>query len=148
MGKYMTVDSVSAGDHVVVWKTDAGDWREVPVSVLLEFMRDNLGTPGYTTVFSQPGNTAFTVLCRDTSENQWININPLAAYNDGAITLPALANCIDGQSILVNCSQQVSTFVVNANGALSLVGMPASLASGDHFEARFSALTSSWYAVG
>lgn len=147
MIRYPTKDAIDPGDRMICWSTADGDRREIPYSVLLEFVRDNIGAPGFRTITAQPGGNLFTVPFLDTSENQWLLLIPQGTFSHGTITLPALANVIDGQECIVNCSQQVEIFTIAPNGALEVVGAPTALAAGDNFRVKFSALTSSWYVV-
>ena len=80
-------------------------------------------------------------------KNQWLLLIPQGTFTHGTVTLPALANVIDGQECIVNCSQQVANFTIAPNGALEVVGAPTALAAGDNFRVKFSALTTSWYVV-
>lgn len=147
MIRYSTKEDIALGDRMICWSTQDGDRREIPFSVLVDFMRDNLGVLSFTTVFSQPAANDFVVNTIDTSQNQWVIIQPVGAFADGTIVLPSLAQCIDGQEIIANCSQQVTSFAVSPNGALAVVGAPTTLAAGDAFRLKFSSLTSSWYAI-
>lgn len=145
--QYSTKDSIALGDRMICWSTADGDRREIPFSVLLEFVRDNLGSPDFTTVFAQPGGNDFTVSLLPTSQNQWMILQPQGSYTPGYLTLPPVARCIDGQEIIVNCTQQVASFQINYNGALDVIGAPTALSAGDNFRLKFSALTSCWYVV-
>ncbi len=147
MTRYSTKSEIKTGDRMICWSTDDGGRVEIPFSVLLEFMRDNLGSPDFVQVFAQPGGNNFTVPLLDSSQNQWLLLQPQGNYTPGAITMPSLANAIDGQEVIVTCNQQVNTFSINANGALEVVGAPTALSAGDNFRLKLSKLTNTWYVV-
>jgi hypothetical protein len=147
MIRYNTKDRIDSGDRMICWSTQDGDRREIPFSVLLEFMRDNLGSPDFDTIFVQPVSNLFVAAFLDTSQNQWMLLQPMGSFTNGTITLPAFANCIDGQELIVNCTQQVTNLTVAANGALDVIGAPTALAAGDTFRVKFSRITSCWYVI-
>jgi hypothetical protein len=61
--------------------------------------------------------------------------------------LPLLANCVDKQEILVNCTQAITTLTVNGNGA-TVTGAPTTLSANGFFRLRFDGLANVWYRVG
>ncbi len=147
MTRYSTKSEIKTGDRMICWSTDDGGRVEIPFSVLLDFMRANLGSPDFETVFAQPGGNNFTVSMLDTSQNQWMILQPQGTYTPGVLVLPSLANCIDGQEIIVNCTQQVASFSISPNGALEVIGAPSALSAGDAFRLKFSTLTQCWYVI-
>lgn len=75
-------------------------------------------------------------------------ITPVAGYAAGTIVLPAVATVIDGQEVLVTCTQSVTTLTVSANGATAVNGAPTTLAANAFFRLRFDEINDSWYRVG
>ena len=144
------VDTLASGDQFPIFDTSNGDARKVSASDLLAFMQANLdlSANGYTTQYSAPSATAFSVQITDSSADTHLILTPVAGYADGEIVLPAVANAIDGQQILVNCTQAVTTFVVDGNGASAVTGEPATLAANAFFTLKYDAVTSTWYRVG
>ncbi|UOF77273.1 hypothetical protein [Caudoviricetes sp.] len=100
------------------------------------------------TQVSSPQATGFTVTINDSSDSIWLVLTPAAGYAAGTITLPAVANCVDKQEILVNCTQAVTTLTVNGNGATAVLGAPTTLAANAFFRLRFEAVMDTWYRVG
>ena len=147
-------DSVAAGDLLAAFIQSAGDARKVSMTVLLAFMQDNLvfpevtGVPEFDTQYAAPSATGFTVAITDSSANTHLILTPTAGYAAGTITLPALANCIDKQEVLVNCTQQVTTLTVDGNGAVAVTGEPASLGADDFFRMKYDITTQTWYRIG
>lgn len=149
------VDKINMGDLFVIYATGNGDARKAAASVLLQFMQDNLEFPGgfgsYTTQYSSPSATNFNIAISDGGDNNsnvHLILTPTAGYADGAITLPPVAGLTDKQEVLVNCTQQVTAFVVNANGATAVTGAPTSLGADDFFRLKYDEATSTWYRVG
>jgi hypothetical protein len=72
---------------------------------------------------------------------------PTGAFAAGTLVLPLLANCVDKQEVLVNCTQAVSSLTINGNGA-TVTGAPTSLSTNGFFRLRFDGLAKVWYRVG
>lgn len=144
-------DSVSSGDLVPVYRSSTGDARKAAMSVLLSYMQSNLTFPdagAFTTQYAAPSATGFNIQITDGSDNIHLILTPDAGYAAGTITLPAIANVIDKQEILVNCTQAVTTLTVAGNGATAVTGEPSTLAANDFFRLKYDSLTDSWYRVG
>lgn len=149
---------LSAGDLVPLFSTDNGDARAAAMSVLLDYMQDNLAFPStfaeYVTQYSAPAATGFNVTITDassdgiTSSNVHLILTPLAGYAAGTITLPAKAGLVDKQEVLVNCTQAVTTLTVALNGATAAIGAPTTLAANAFFRLKYDSVTSNWYRVG
>lgn len=145
-----SVDTVQAGDQVAVYDASMGDARKAAMTVLLAYMQANLviaNTSIYTTQYAAPSATGFTVAITDADDSIHLILTPVAGYADGAITLPAVLNAIDKQEVLVNCTQAITTLVVNANGALAVTGEPASMSANDFFRLKYDLTTQTWYRV-
>ena len=129
------------------------DYR-LSISELVAYMQGALVIPpfsgfvDYTTQYAAPSSTGFSVQITDSSANTHLILTPTAGFAAGTIVLPAIANCVDKQDILVNTTQQVTTLTINGNGAVAVTGEPTSLAADDFFRLKFDALTSTWYRVG
>jgi hypothetical protein len=153
INKLTRSDEVSAGDVLPVYIQNQGDARGVAVSVLQEYMQENLtfppatGLQEYVTQYAAPSSTGFNIAIVAGS-NIHLILTPTAGYATGAITLPAVAGLVDKQDILVNCTQQVTTFTINANGATAVTGEPSSLGADDFFRLKYDLATSTWYRVG
>jgi hypothetical protein len=154
INRLSAVDSIQASDLFVAWVQGNGDSRKVAASVLLTFMQDNLTFPDVTGIIeyevqrAAPSATGFDIAITDTSDNTHLILTPSAGYATGAITLPAVANVIDKQRVLVNCTQQVTAFTVNANGATAVTGEPSALGADDFFTLQYDLATSTWYRIG
>lgn len=144
-------DAVTAGDLAVIWKTNCADFYGVPWTTVAAFLAENyasLFNGGYSTQYAAPSATGFSVSISDTGSNIHLILTPGAGYADGTIVLPDSTNCVDKQEVLVNCTQAVTTLVVNGNGATAVTGEPATLAANAFFRLKYDLLTSTWYRVG
>lgn len=141
-------DSPSGSDQIPIYSQSNGDARKLSLTNLLKFISRSFASPEFQNQYSTPGGSGFNIQVNDTSDNTWLIINPATGYAAGAITLPAVGNCVDGQEILVNCAQQVTSFTVNGNGAIAVQGAPSALGAEDFFRLRFQQQTKIWYRVG
>jgi hypothetical protein len=146
-------DTLSNGDLLPVYKQDQGDARKSSMTTLLAYMQANLtfpstGIPDFTKQYAAPSASGFNIAITDSSVWTWLVLTPTTNFAAGTITLPAVANVVDKQEILVNCTQQVTSLTVAGNGAVGVTGAPTSLGADDFFKMKFDALTSTWYRVG
>ena len=133
IGKLNSTDTIAIGDQIPIGSATNGDDRRISLSTLQAFLQANLTftATDFTTQYSSPAATGFTVAITDGSDNIHLILTPVAGYADGAITLPSVANAADKQEVLVNCTQAVTTLVINGNGANDVIGEPAALSAND-----------------
>lgn len=144
------VDSVSASDLLPIFSTSNGDARKAAMSVLLAYLQDNLtSSGGFLTQYSAPSATGFSVTIAPLTNGGPVHLllTPVAGYAAGTIVLPALATCVDGQEVLVNCTQSVTTLTVSGNGS-TVTGAPTTLAANAFFRLKFDGVFDAWYRVG
>jgi len=142
------VDSLQAGDNIIIFDVSNSDSRKASLTILTEYLQDQLVFPSLTTQYNAPSATAFSVQITDGSASIHLILTPVATYADGEIVLPAVANCVDKQEVLVNCTQIVTTLVVDGNGA-TVTGEPSTLAAANEFfRLKFDSITSTWYRIG
>lgn len=145
-------DTVSAGDIVAVFVQNDGDPRGAAMSVLLAFMQANLDFPGdgvqqFTTQYASPSATGFSVSIVNGPDNIHLILTPTAGFAAGTLILPAVANAVDQQEVLVNCTQAVTTLTTNGNGA-TVTGAPTTLAANAFFRLKYDLNSTVWYRVG
>lgn len=149
-------DSVDSGDLFVLYKTSAGDYRGIPNSDVLTWIQDGLTFPSagigeFVTQYAVPSSAGFNVTLTalpDGAQNTHLILTPTTGLASGTITLPAVANVVDKQEVLVNCTQQVTALTVDGNGATAVTGELSSLAADDFFRLKYDAVSSTWYRVG
>lgn len=151
------VDSVQSGDLLPLFAINNGDARKAAMSVLLAYMQTHLDFPDptqpgvYTTQYSAPSTTGFNVVITDgvlDATDVHLILTPLAGYTTGTITLPPVASLKDKQLVLVNCTEQVVTLVIEGNGVSAVRGGPTSLAADSFFELKYDVTLKTWYRVG
>jgi hypothetical protein len=117
------------------------------MATFVDYLQGQLTAPGFTPQYAAPSVSGTVVTVTNSSESTWLIIHPLAGYAAMTITLPLLANCIDGQEVLVICAHIVTTLTINGNGS-TVVGAPTALTANAFFRLRFGSLNSTWYRVG
>jgi len=140
------INSLSAGDNILVYAPGEGDTRRASLSTLLAFFESYFADPDYTTQISAPTSSGFNLQLGAQTQSLFLIINPTGAFAAGTITLPPVASCFDGQEILVVSSQSIVTLTVNGNGG-ALLGVPGSLGAGGFFTIRFNRLQATWYTL-
>lgn len=143
--------AVADGDSFAMLDASTDTQVAVTTAELLTYLEANITSSAftnYTTQYSAPSSSGFSVQVTNGSANIWLILTPTAGYAAGTIVLPAIANVVDKQEVLVNCTQQVNALTINGNGATAVTGEPLVLAADDFFRLRFDATTSSWYRVG
>lgn len=155
INKLPASDKLTGGDLFAAYIQANGDARKVAATTLLAYIQANLTTVqsfgAYTTQYASPSATSFAVLISDDADNDTnvhLVLTPTAAFADGKITLPVASGAVDKQEVLVNCTQAVTSLVVDKNEATAVTGAPTSLAADDFFRLKYDAPTSTWYRVG
>lgn len=141
------VSKLQLGDLLAIFSTNNGDARKASLSVLLQFIEENLGQLNYVTQREIVTATGFNVSVANNGQNIWLIMNLTGSFATGAITLPPLADAVEGQEVSVFSTRQVTTFTVNGNGAVAVYGAPTSLAAESSFTLRFDSGSNSWYRV-
>ncbi len=146
-----TASTLALTDLIAIYSSSNGDARKTSFNTILAFIQANLTFPTsgvFTTQYAAPSATLFSVSITDGSANIHLILTPTAGFADGTIVLPAVANAVDKQEILVNCTQVVTALVINGNGATAVTGAPTLLAANDFLRLKYDAPTSTWYRVG
>lgn len=142
------VDQVQPSDQVPIYSSANGDARKASLSLLKTFFQEGItAADDKVTQYSAPSATGFSVQINNDLDSVWLILTPTGAFAAGTLVLPAVANCVDKQEILVNCTQAVTTLTVSGNGA-TVTGAPTTLAANGFFRLRFDIITSTWYRVG
>jgi len=149
MAKATVTDTLASGDYIVIEKTSQGDWREISVTDFLTSLYTLATFPSSkpTTQYYAPAASGFTATITDGSADIHLILTPLAGYAAGTIKLPAVANAIDKQMIIVNCTQAVAALTMDGNGS-TVVGAPTALLANEFFTLKFDDVLSTWYCIG
>jgi hypothetical protein len=149
-----SINQLQAGDNFPVYDQSNGDARKVALSVLQEYLQNNLTFPTFSgmqdfeTQYASPSATGFNVQITNGSNNIHLILTPTTGIAAGTITMPLLAGVVDKQEVLVNCTQQITTLTVAGNGAVAVTGAPTALGADDFFRMKFDLLSQTWYRVG
>lgn len=105
---------------------------------------------GFQTQYFAPNATGWGVTVAPATNGQkvYLLVTPVAGYAAGTITLPAQASCVDGQEVLVSCTQSVTALTVAGNGATAVNGAPTTLAANAFFRLRYDGVSKSWFRIG
>jgi uncharacterized protein YcsI (UPF0317 family) len=153
INRLSATDSLENSDQIPIFDQSNGDARKSSLSLFKSWLQDNLTFPGagistFVTQRSAPSSTGFSVQINDDANNTHLILTPTAGFAAGTIVLPAIANVVDKQEVLVNCTQQVTSLTVDGNGATAVTGEPSSIGADDFFRLKYDAGTNTWYRVG
>lgn len=141
-----TIDSVSGGDQLPAFDESAGTARKMSVSQLLAYFAANFASPEFEVQTAAPTLSGFTLTLTASAKSIWAVLSPTGAFAAGTIVLPPVADCFDGQTVIVTSAQAITTLTVNGNGA-TVNGAPSGLGTDGFFQLRYYALTSTWWCV-
>ena len=132
-------------DLIPIWQNANSDTRSTSISRLITLIEENLSLGKPATQYAMPAATDFDVeVVSYDQEDVHLIIDPTWAFADGAITLPT--GPADKQTVLVNCTQDVTTFVVNSGK--TVIGAPTGITAGDFFTLKYDLTFDTWYRVG
>jgi hypothetical protein len=141
------IDEVSGGDQIPVFVTNQGDARRVPVSVLLDYFKQQYPSPQLTANLYTP-TTGFALPVPTPTSSQWMQLQPAGTLATGTITLPLNTLTPDGTEVLITTTQTVTALTIALNGATAANGAPTTLAANGFARLRFITSRNSWYRVG
>jgi hypothetical protein len=149
INKLTRTDTVSAGDVVPVYVQSQGDARGASMTVISDFVLSNIEISGtdFVTQYALPAATGFSVQVNDTSENTHLIISPTGSFATGTVVLPAFANLIEGQQVMVTSTQPVAALTVTPSGS-SIIGEPTNLTTNQTFILKYDSASTTWYMVG
>lgn len=140
--------AVVDADQFVIYSSTNGGTRKVAASVLKEYAQEGAGAASSATVkqYASPSATGFTItITEDEGRNVWLQLTPDDNYASGTIKLPAIADCVDDQEILINISKDITALTIDGNGAADVRYPPEFLEAGDHMRLRLDASTATWW---
>lgn len=149
LNQLSSASSLSVSDLLLIFSNNNGDSRKVSAQVLAEFIAGQItGQSTNEKQYAAPNATAFNVQINPTQigNDVWLILTPTGTFAAGTITLPAIANLLDQQELLVNCTQIVTALTVTGNGA-TVNGAPTTLAANGFFRLKFDKITGNWYRV-
>jgi hypothetical protein len=139
------IDALGGGDQVPVYDSDAGTARKASVSQFVAYFRSAFASPDVAVTISSP-IAGFNQVLATSATSIWLILTPAGTLATGTVTLPPVADCFDGQQVLVTSTESITALTVAGNGA-TVNGAPAALGIDGFFALRFNKLLSSWYCV-
>lgn len=148
INKLTRTDTVSAGDVVPVYVQNQGDARGASMTVIAEFVLSTIEISGtdFVTQYALPAATGFSIQVNNTSENTHLIISPTGSFAAGTIVLPAFANLIEGQQVMVTITQPLAVLTITPNGS-SVIGAPTGLITNQTFRLKYDSASTTWYMV-
>ncbi|WP_180008217.1 hypothetical protein [Acinetobacter sp. YH12238] len=151
MNKRLNItDKIGDSDSVVIWSANNQDYRGAPIELLVEKIKADLPQHAdYPRLHIQHFNptTNFTLDIENSEVGTYLILNPTSGLSTGSIKLPERYSVRDAQELAVTCSQQITNFTIDGNGAL-VVGAPNALAANGFFKLKYDKLSNTWYRVG
>lgn len=142
------IDQPNASDLIPVYSQQNGDSRKISFYNLAQWIASQSTAPGaMVTQYAAPSSSGFSVSITDNGGSIWLVLTPTAGFAAGTIVMPSKYNTVDGQELLVNCTQAVTTLTINGNNA-TVTGAPTTLAANGFFRLRYDAVLSTWYRIG
>ena len=142
---------LTASDLLALFSYSIGNDAGATLGNLLTWLQSQLTSSGnFVEQYAAPNATGFSVLIAPftTGGNTYLILTPVAGYAAGTITLPDVTTCVNGQEVLVNCTQSVTTLTVSGNGATAVNGAPTTLAANAFFKLRFDGVAKAWRRIG
>lgn len=151
------VDALNAGDQIPIYDASNGDARKSSLTLLTSFLQSALtfGTfaPLLYTQYSTPLTGATVAISPSTvsnptgAESVHLIITPAGTLFTLTLTLPVDATSVDGQIVVVNCTQIVTSLTVSVDSG-TVVGAPTLFSSNDFFTMKLDKASKVWYRVG
>lgn len=150
--KLARVTTLTSSDLVALFSGSVGGDVAATLATLLAWLQSQLTALGtFLTQYFAPSATGWSVTVAPVTAggSVYLLITPTGTFAAGTITLPAVATCVDGQEVLVACTQITTALTVAGNGATAVNGAPTTLAAvNGFFRLRFDMPSKVWSRVG
>lgn len=148
--KLSKVSTLSSSDLVALFCSALGNDAAVTLATVLAWLQAQITDAGdFVSQYAAPiaaGNVL--VAPPVTGNNVYVILTPAGTLATLTVTLPAKATCVDGQEVLVSCTQILTALTVAPNGAAAANGAPTSLTANGFFRMRYDGVIGTWYRVG
>jgi hypothetical protein len=137
----------SLGSQIPIWDATNCQDRRVSLNEIVELIQESLTIQGvFATTYLAPSANAWvlTIAPAEPGQNVWALITPTGPFATGTINFPSAAVCVDGQEILVSCTQSMAALIVTG----PVVGAPTAISAVTPFRMRFDGVFKNWYRVG
>lgn len=144
INKLSRIDSVSSGDLTLIWATNNGDDRAASMSVLLEYMQDNLVLPGkQVNQYISPDADSFEI--QITAGTTWVLCTPTATRANGSLILPPAPS--NNDEIVISTTQELTNLTIRST-VVTVPFSAATLAANGARKIKYNTQTANWYIVG
>jgi hypothetical protein len=137
----------SLGSSIPIWDPNNGQDRRVSLGSIVDLIQQSLTIQGvFATTYSAPSANAWvlTIAPAEPGQNVWALITPTGPFATGTINFPSASVGVDGQEILVSCTQSMAALIVTG----PVVGAPTAISALTPFRMRFDGVFKNWYRVG
>jgi len=145
-----STDDLSSSDSVAIFSALLGNDARATLGVLLAWLQAQItDAGGYTTQYAAPLTGGNVLVAPPVAGgNVYLILTPAGTLATLTVTLPAKATCVDGQEVLVSCTQILTALTVAPNGAAAANGAPTSLTANGFFRMRYDGVIGTWYRIG
>lgn len=141
--------TLSLADQLPFYSQSAGT-RRMAVSVLFDLILAQISPAAdfeIDTASPSASPAAFTIDPTTDGGSVWLISTPTGTMAVATLALPDEDNAVDGQEVVFNTTQALTSLTVSATG-LSVVGAPTTLAANGFFRMKYAAVNSTWYRIG
>ena len=145
-----STEVIVGSDKLALFSGSQQDTRAVSITTLTNFVADSIiGTQDETIYNLTTVGSGFTVTALPTSAggSVWAQLTLSGTAATGTVILPGVDDRAPGQTVLVTCTQAVTSLTVSGNGA-GVRGAPTSLIADGFFTVCYDSISNIWYRVG
>lgn len=148
--KYPQIEDPQLNDKPLLWDESNGAWRTCTLTDIFTLFSEAFihAVLEPDSQYAAPALDGQNILIAANSNDTHLILTPAGTLADCTITLPTPANLRDKQLLMCNCTQQITTFTVEGNGAAAVNGMPTSLGADDFFTLKYDATLNTWNRLG
>ena len=146
INRLTAIATITGAEMIPAYSTALGTAGKFTVTSLLAYFEDTFTAPDFVEAI-YVAVTGQTIALTDSSTNKWLILRPAGTIATLTVTLPAVANLVDGQEIMFSSTQTVTTLTISANGATAVVGDPTTIGATSPFKLRYNLTGTSWYLV-
>lgn len=145
------VYEVASADQFPLHSDAEGSSRKASLNTIATYILEQMEPlAGLTRQSAAPSASPMTVTVAPPEDGASMRliIKPTGTMAVGTINLPDQDDAVDGQEVLVSCTQIVTALTVSA-GTLNVTGAPTALASvNGFFRMMYDEADTTWYRVG
>jgi hypothetical protein len=150
INRLATVSTLSSSDLVALFSAQLGNDAAATLATLLAWLQAQItDAGGFVTQYAAPLTGGNVLVAPPVAGgNVYLILTPAGTLASLTVTLPAKATCVDGQEVLVSCTQILTALTVAPNGAVAANGAPTSMTANGFFRMRYDGVVGTWYRVG